>query len=156
MVWTQSMSQICCYEKINDKKRTVLTVRFQLPKNSGVFKKIRLCRTSAKGEPAKSRWVPHLDASNFPLNRPCLSPRINRSRINNVDSVYSRTPYTADLSYYNAFCRLCQRNKGGKFTRFLFLFTTRLRLAKTQRFLFQSSTHTVCRVLQSLNAELRR
>ncbi len=61
------------------------TVRFIYPE--GIFcKEIRLCRTSAKGEPAKSRWVPHLDASDFPKIRPCLSSRINSSRIYNVDS----------------------------------------------------------------------
>jgi len=53
-------------QKINDKKTDGFNRPFSVTEKLGSIQKIRLCRTSAKGEPAKSRWVPHLDASNFP------------------------------------------------------------------------------------------
>ena len=66
-----------------------------------------------KMNPAFARWVLHLDASDFPKFRPCLSPRITCSRFHTVDSVLYRTPYTADLySYYTRPKRVCQSLDG--------------------------------------------
>ena len=52
-----------------------------------------------KVNPLFSRWVPHLDASDFPYKyRPCLSPRMTAPEYIMWIPQISRTPNTADLS----------------------------------------------------------
>ena len=117
-----------------------MTVRFLILRKGEICKKIRLCRTSAKGEPAKSRWVPHLDASDFPIIRPCLSPRMTAPVYIMWIPQISRTPNTADLS----FIILCEKGFVNGMRGVIF---SCLILAGRERFPFQRASRNVYRVL---------
>ena len=100
------------------------------------------------GEPASSRWVSHLDASDFPKNQTLPIATNDNSRINNVDSVLYRTPYTADYCYYTPLRGICQRNGIRIFIHLIF--------EGRGRFLFQKASRNVCLLLLLWNGECKR
>ena len=99
-----------------------------------------------KVNPRLSRWVPHLDASNFPKIRPCLSPRITAPVLILWIPHNRQTPNTADCIVIIRYLRgTCQRNER-VFMRLVFL--------RRGRFPLRSSSRSVCQVLPLPSDEL--